>query len=316
MRTYDNVKALFLTRRDELKYSVGNFHFKSALGRRFRRRTFFGPGYDCYRENINLKDVIGSIDPDVIFFILPGRDLDGGMNLTDFDYGQFGRPLKILYDTDAQRCIGSRCEFVNRNKVDYLLLGNNYRYNRDHESLMRVPCKVMWQPFGVDIGFFADHRRSRPKDILFLGNTKWSIYPAREHMVGTMERKFGKRFFSSPGHRINLLDYVSLLNMYKVFVNAMDISNAFLMKNIEAMSCGCLLISQYNPCFGKLGFVHGRHLLLWKTFRELVGFVEYYLEHDRERREIASRGWEFVMHNHTWDHRIDGLLDKIQFKKN
>lgn len=302
---------MFLTRRDELKYSVGNHHFKSALGQRFRRRTFFGPGYDCYNESTDLKDVIKSVDPDVIFFILPGRDLDGGTYLTDFDYGRFEEPLKILYDTDAQRCVGSRCEFVNRNRVDHLLLGNNYRYNRDHEDLIRVPCRVVWQPFGVDTGFFSDHRRSRPKDILFLGNTRWSVYPAREHMANTMRRKFRKRFFSSPGHRINLLDYVALLNRYKMFVNAMDISNAFLMKNLEAMSCGCLLVSQRNPCFGRLGFVHGTHLLLWETFRELVDLAEYYLEHDEERRRIASEGREFVIRNHTWDHRIDDLLDEV-----
>lgn len=304
----ENITALFLSYNLEVKYNVGNFHFRFTLANRFKRSFFYGPGHDgWYTGRMNLKALIVSLKPQVIFFMLPGRDFERGTFLTKFDYS-FANCLKVLYDTDSQQHVWPRCKFINRNRVDYLLLGNNFKYIDDHRKLIDVSCKVVWQPFGVDSGFFADRRVARRKDVLFLGSVRPNHYPDRLHLVGTMRRVFGKRFFSQAGTSINLLQYADLLNKHKVFVSAGDVSGGFFMKNLEAMSCGCLLISQYSPCFEKLGFIHGKHLLLWRTFKELVDLTKHYLENQEERKKIASEGREFITHNHTWDHRVNKLL--------
>lgn len=305
-----NAAALFLCHNVEEKYNVGNFHFYFTLASRFGRSHFYGPGHENYNESHNLRDVVEGLDPHVIFFMMPARDMEKGSHLTRFDYSVFKGPLKVVYDTDSQRCVEAKCKFVNGNNIDYLLLGNNYRFIGEHERLINAPCKVMWQPFGVDTGFFADRMALRSGDILFVGNTKrYDHYPDRVHMVGVMSRVFGERFHFGRG--ITLIAYADLLNKHKMFVSAGDVSGGFFMKNLEAMACGCLLIAQSNPCFAKLGFVHGRHMLLWDSFRELVDLTRQYLDDHEARARIAREGREFVMSNHTWDDRVDKLLREL-----
>jgi len=309
-----NAAALFLCHNIEEKYNVGNFHFYFTLANRFGKQFFYGPGHEKYNESHNLKDVIDGLNPHVIFFMLPARDLEKRTHLAKFDYSVFREPLKVVYDTDSQRCIAAKCRFVDDNDVDYLLLGNNYKYIEEHEELIRRPCKVMWQPFGVDTGFFADRMATRDGDVLFVGNTKrHDHYPDRSHMVGVMSRVFGERFHFGRG--INMIAYADLLNKYKVFVSAGDVSGAFLMKNLEAMACGCLLISQHSPCFEKLGFVHGEHLLLWDSFRDLVDLTKHYLGDHEARKKIARKGREFVASNHTWNDRVDALLRELGWER-
>jgi len=310
MTSLKNTTALLLCHNIEEKYNVGNFHFYFTLANCFGKHYFYGPGYERYNERMNPGDLIRGVDPQVIFFMLPGRDLERGTHLAKFNYSGFSNILKVMYDTDSQRCIEAKCRFVNDNGIDYLLLGNNYRYIGEHEKLIRTPCRVIWQPFGVDTGFFADRMAIRSGDVLFVGNTKrHDHYPNRVHMVGMMSRVFGERFHFGRG--INLIAYVELLNKYKIFVSAGDVSCAFLMKNLEAMACGCLLISQHNDCFEKLGFVHGKHLLLWRTFEEVVNLTKHYLENNKARTRIAREGRRLVADKHTWNNRVDQLLRKL-----
>ena len=310
MTSLKNTTALLLCHNIEEKYNVGNFHFYFTLANRFGRHHFYGPGHELYNESTPLKDLIRSIGPQVIFFMLPGRDLERGTHLARFDYSPFRNILKVMYDTDSQRCIEAKCRFVDDNGIDYLILGNNYRYIGEHEKLIKTPCRVMWQPFGVDTGFFADRMAIRPGDVLFVGNTKrHDHYPDRVHMVGVMSRVFGDGFHLGRG--VNLIAYMDLLNRYKIFVSAGDVSGGFLMKNLEAMACGCLLITQHNACFERLGFVHGKHLLLWETFRELVDLTRHYLGDYDARTRIAREGRRLVADRHTWNDRVDRLLEKL-----
>ena len=313
---FDKIRALFFSNERGEKYNVGNLHFENTLASRFKTYHTYGLGHEHYNELIDLKDIMKFLfKPDVIFFMLPGSCFEKENYLTKFDYSVLKIP-KILYDTDPQRHIKSRCDFINRNQIDYLFLGNSYKFNKEHESLIDVPCKVVWLPFGVDMSFFTDCLGRRMEDVLFLGNTRLDYYPDRSHMIGTMRRVFGEKFFHcGDNDKVKLISYVSLLNNYKVFAAAGDLTGGFFMKNLEAMACGCLLISQYTPCFDRLGFVSGKHLLLWKTFRELVDLTEYYLENDAARKEIAFEGRDFVLNNHTWDHRVDTLLNVIKEKK-
>jgi len=284
------------------------------IASRFNEVLFYGPDYPGYKKTDDIKSFVEGVDPDVLFIMLPGRDFERGSHFTRTLYKEI-RATKILYDTDSQSHILLRCSFVNKNNFDYVLLGNNFKFVSDHEKLIKVPCKVLWQPFGVNPGFFADRRTGRPKDLTFLGNIRWRNYPDRVILVNTMRRIFGSKFFFSAANKIHHVKYMELLNKIKIFVSAGDIDKGFFMKYLEAMSSGCLLISQWSPCFEKLGFVSGEHLLLYNTFQEMVEWSEYYLENPKEREEIAFRGSRFVVDNHSWKHRVDDLIKILEGEK-
>ena len=53
-------------------------------------------------------------------------------------------------------------------------------------------------------------------------------------------------------------------------------------------------------------------LVLYKDLEELLGLVEYYLEHDKEREQIAKTGQEFVISKHTYIHRAKEILKYVE----
>jgi spore maturation protein CgeB len=49
-------------------------------------------------------------------------------------------------------------------------------------------------------------------------------------------------------------------------------------------------------------------LRTWKTFPELVSLINYYLENEDERKQIAMQGNEFVKKNYSFDSMIKNLI--------
>jgi len=298
--------ALFICHNYENRYNIGNQHFREELSRGFERSTFYGPGYKNF-SMFPIEEMLERIKPDIVFFMFPTRDFERKEPYTVFDYSIYDFK-KVLYDTDSQSSIYSRCRFIEENLVDHCFLGNNHAFNDDHRELV-TDCKVHWLPFGVNSNYFLDRGRVREKEILFLGCTNESHYSNRIHMVAVMKRAFGPRFFFNPSNAMNGELYVKALNEYKIFTSAGDNYQGFFMKYLEAMSCGCLLISQYSPCFGKLGFKNGEHLILYDSYNELIDKATFYSAHKRKREKIAKKGRDFVLSKHTWKHRVNQMLE-------
>lgn len=252
--------------------------------------------------------------PDVLFLMFPTRFIENDEGLAMLNYKKYDG-LKVMFDTDSQSTIWPRCNFINRSGVDYLFLGNNYAFIPDHEENIEVDCKVHWLPFGVDTKYFNNKGRERNRPVMFLGCTNEWHYPDRLHMIAVMKMAFANRFFFNPDNRYNRRKYVEVLNDHKIFVTASDITKGFFMKNLEAMSCGCLLIAQVTPCFDKLGFVDGEHYVAYEHFNYLVERTKYYLKNDEELEKVASQGFRFVAENHTWDHRVNEMLRIIYGKE-
>lgn len=55
----------------------------------------------------------------------------------------------------------------------------------------------------------------------------------------------------------------------------------------------------------------GKHCVMYNNMDEAVEKARYYIEHDEEREKIAQAGYEHVMANHTFDHRLNVILSKV-----
>lgn len=53
----------------------------------------------------------------------------------------------------------------------------------------------------------------------------------------------------------------------------------------------------------------GEHLDIYSSFDELEEKIAYYLEHDKQRQEIARNGYEYVKANHTYPIRLTQMLE-------
>jgi spore maturation protein CgeB len=59
------------------------------------------------------------------------------------------------------------------------------------------------------------------------------------------------------------------------------------------------LVSFYTP---------GLEIVTYSSPQELIEKIEYYLNHEQERKEIAMRGMYRTMRDHTYAHRLDRML--------
>jgi spore maturation protein CgeB len=58
-------------------------------------------------------------------------------------------------------------------------------------------------------------------------------------------------------------------------------------------------------------FIDGVHLRTWTNENELASLIDYYLNHEEERKLIASNGEKLVKEYYTWEYRINKQLKNI-----
>jgi len=82
-------------------------------------------------------------------------------------------------------------------------------------------------------------------------------------------------------------------------------------KTIEAMACGVtVLTNKYigmEEMFGK----DGENLIYANTPEESFDKIQYYLAHDKEREEVAMRGYEFIHKERNWETHLNRVFDEL-----
>lgn len=71
----------------------------------------------------------------------------------------------------------------------------------------------------------------------------------------------------------------------------------------ECVASGRLHITRYIPGMEK-HFKNKEHLVWAKSNKGMLSMIQYYLEHDEEREQIAKNGREFFIKKHAWSARI------------
>ena len=75
----------------------------------------------------------------------------------------------------------------------------------------------------------------------------------------------------------------------------------------DVLGCGGFLLSNYQmeiPEYLEIG----KDLDCYENEAELMEKVDYYLNHDEERMEIAKNGYETIKNKHTCRHRVAEML--------
>lgn len=82
------------------------------------------------------------------------------------------------------------------------------------------------------------------------------------------------------------------------------------LRSFEIMGSGGFLLSNYQREYEDY-FHSGTDYVYYTDYEDLGKKVEYYLSHDKERREIARNGYEKVKGSHTYKNRVDTILEII-----
>lgn len=199
-------------------------------------------------------------------------------------------------------------------------LGFDYRLNKarefDHvfcnqfravEEFSREGVTAKWLPHAVEPQAYPNEPVAIKKyDIGFVG---YVSFEKRAKMLDVMFRAFPNFFY---GQRL-FEDCAEIYRKSRIVFNnaAVDDVN---MRCFEVTATGSFLLTEYVPTLHEL-FEDGKHLVTYKTMDEAVEKARYYLEHEKEREQIARAGMEHTLNTHTYQHRISGVFDSIQSEK-
>jgi spore maturation protein CgeB len=78
-------------------------------------------------------------------------------------------------------------------------------------------------------------------------------------------------------------------------------------RNFEVPACGGFLLTGRAADLNHY-YDAGKEIVVFADEDELVRLARYYLDHESERREIASAGHRRTLAEHTYDHRFRDIF--------
>lgn len=184
-----------------------------------------------------------------------------------------------------------------------------------------------WSPpavYGPECVMGRPRARYR-SDVAFVGS--WRHYgheewwPERKRMLDTVTERFGSQFRCWPkGRAVRGRALNDLYASVKVVVGdsclAGTLQRYWSDRIPETLGRGGFLI---HPRVDGLEeyFVEDEHLVCYEpgNFAELCDVIEFYLQHPKERMEICRSGHEHVKLYHTYERRVEKIIDELKAEK-
>ena len=136
-----------------------------------------------------------------------------------------------------------------------------------------------------------------------------AMVPMGIHIWGTEEWKneFPHNYRGKADH------YLDLPKLYLASKINLDISriyqpNIVTMRVFDILACGGFVLADRNEALLDL-FSEDWDIVCYDTPEEAVDKINYYLNHDSERTTFAERGYNKVVNSHTFENRINYILN-------
>lgn len=169
---------------------------------------------------------------------------------------------------------------------------------------------VYWNPVGCDPILHNVGKREKKYDGCFIGNFHNNLAGPRIEMLDAFFKAcpgpifFGNRTFKDMAEK-----YAESNLVFNRSING-DAN----MRVFEAMCSGSCLVTDRVPDLSILGFFDGVHYRGYSNAAELYSITRILLEHPEDRETIASNALAAVLKHHTYAHRMEMLLHKLNLK--
>ncbi|WDE99123.1 glycosyltransferase [Lentisphaera profundi] len=166
------------------------------------------------------------------------------------------------------------------------------------------------------IGKAYDHKilknlhSKRDIELAFLGSLQAGVYKYRREFLEELAKKepiLIKRTDSGQ-------EYLEMLNRIKFFISPDIPFKEYMIKNFEAMACGCVLFTWNNGEIEnkELGFIDMENVVLYTSIDELQTKLNLLRKNDDLSMNIAANGQKLVEAHHTWEHSADKIIEQLQ----
>lgn len=226
-----------------------------------------------------------------------------------------GKTIYVASDTHLDN--GYR--FKKAQEFDYVFF-NQKRAVEEYRQNVLFPKgqHISWLPHAFEPLAYPNIETVKKYDVCFIGHMQ-SDYPNYNGMSRTqaLDRLFkefpdfyyGSRHPAFPGKNM-FEDAAHHFSESKIIFN-ISIKDDINMRVFETMGTGSFLLTNWLPTLEEL-FIDGKELVTYKTYDEMVKKTKYYLEHNDERIKIAEAGYNKVIKEHTYQNRVEKILEIIK----
>lgn len=104
-----------------------------------------------------------------------------------------------------------------------------------------------------------------------------------------------------------------LYNACRINFNATSrqMSEAVNQRVFDVPACGSFVLTDHQEVLNEL-FDVGKEIITYKDRDEIPELVKFYLKHPGERQKVALRGRGRVLKEHTYKHRLHGLIESMK----
>lgn len=146
------------------------------------------------------------------------------------------------------------------------------------------------------------------KEILQILGEKFSRYRIRLYTNNSTQ--FEGVDNKGPVDYYNEMPYVFLNSRINLNISLRSIKTGIPLRAFDIMGCGGFLLSNYQQELLEY-FDADIDFVYYNNYEDLVEKVEYYLSHEKERREIAENGSYKVLHEHTMVKRAKEMIKNV-----
>lgn len=163
---------------------------------------------------------------------------------------------------------------------------------------------------GYDEGLLRNICGVRDIDAAFLGSLKSGAYRERKQMLEAIAARTELMIARTNSGQ----DYATMLNRIRIFVSADVGMGEYMIKNFEAMACGCVLLawSQGREEDAALGFEDGVNVMLYQSADEAVKKIARLKADPALLERIAQAGQALVEQRYTFARVGRDLVSAIQ----
>ncbi len=183
--------------------------------------------------------------------------------------------------------------------------------------------KLEWLPPGYDeILFHKIPNAEKKYDIAFVGwvkeeRARWlnmfaeaglKVFAQTETPV-TWGWKMHENFTYSNTKRVGYDRFSEIYNTCKMGFHKSNVGD-ITWRPFEVSGCGSLCLTDRFDAVGDL-WAPNKEIIVYDTNEEMVEKAVYYCKSNKEREELALRGYERTIGCHTWQNRIDAIIKEM-----
>ncbi len=167
---------------------------------------------------------------------------------------------------------------------------------------------LSWLPLACDPEIHGKREVDKLHDIGFVGSLN---NHRRTVMLNRLARSFDLHY-----ERCFLEEMAEVYSRSRIVFNV-SVKNDLNMRVFEALCSGSLLLTDEAAGSGLTDlFQDGRHLVIYHNDDELLELAAHYIENHQERERIAAAGREEVLRKHTYDRRVEQMIETLKPRLN